>query len=151
MSSKRKKSVAELREQIARTTGAVATAESELEQDASEERAVVPEQVDAVAVVVTPVAGQSTVVVAERKQRKRWSKEARAALSDRLKTFYEKNPQKKKELSDRIKAYWTSARKKEFGDRMRAVFAQPELRKRISIGINRYWDHIRELEKAAKV
>ena len=54
--------------------------------------------------------------------------------------YFRENPEKRAELSEKIRAGWTEERRKEFSKRMKRVLADKEVRQRISEGLKKHWD-----------
>jgi hypothetical protein len=77
---------------------------------------------------------------AKKRAAKPWSQSAKQAQSQRLKDYYQTHPEKRQELSKKIRAGWTKDRRKEFSKRMRRVLAEKEIRQKISEGLKRHWD-----------
>ncbi len=79
----------------------------------------------------------------QKRKPKKWSEEAKQAHSERMTKYFRENPEKRAELSEKIRAGWTKERRKEFSKRMKRVLADKEVRQRISEGLKKHWDSYR--------
>ncbi len=76
-------------------------------------------------------------------KRKPWTAEARVNLSGKLKQFYIDHPEKKQELSDKIKAGWTKEKRDEHALKMIEVLARPEVKEKMKKGMKAYQDKVK--------
>ena len=82
---------------------------------------------------------------------KRWNQEQKERQSARLTEYYKTHPEKRQELSTRIRASWTKERRKEFSRIMKRVPARKEVREKISKGVREHWARYRKWkEETAK-
>ena len=79
----------------------------------------------------------------QKRKPKKWSEAAKQAHSERMTKYFRENPEKRAELSEKIRGGWTKERRKEFSKRMKRVLADREVRQKISEGLKKHWDSYR--------
>lgn len=80
----------------------------------------------------------------QKRNPKKWSEAAKQAHSERMTNYFKEHPEKREELSEKIKAGWTKERRKEFSKTMKRALASKEVREKFSIGLKKHWDSYRQ-------
>jgi GTPase involved in cell partitioning and DNA repair len=86
-------------------------------------------------------------IVKAEKVRKPWPKEAREALSEKLRSYYMMNPERKEQIRRSIIAHWDQEKRAQHSQKMKAILSQPEVRAKITSGLRKFWSDFKAVRK----